>query len=518
MWVSLFFILLALSVSLGEPNDQNPCRKKKLSSDADSSYVCVCNSQYCDTTNGPLPTEKNEYVFVTSSRDGGRFNFTVGKFPRRYRVDSVPTPIDLSKTNVKIKNIVSGRQFRGWGGTYTGSSAYVISIMATALQQRVFESFYSPNNGSNLSIMRIPIGYTANDFKRWTYNEYPVNDTALTNFTTFNREDRLRGCQIKQLKQENPNVQFMAVASAAPSWMMQTVNGLYGKQNVLKKEYYQTWADYHLKYLEMMNEQNISFAYISTGQRPDTSIIEGEFRPLSWNVYEHGKWLGKHFGPTLRASHFANISILSFDDNRHKIPLYVSSMNVGNVNASNFIDAIGIQNYKNHLFLPTVLDLTYSTFPTTPIMNTEISFPDATLGSWNNAEALAIDIIQNLQRDSLAYLFNNLILNRTGGPHLNGQQQDAPILVSDDSAEFYKQPSYYILAHFAKYIIPGSVRLDTFTDKSHVYSVSYLRPDDRIATFMYNRLEKPVPVVLSDLYQGTTEFQLEPKSINTLIY
>lgn len=519
MWTKFLVIWLALNLSLAESTFK-PCRRKKLSNDADS-WVCVCDTKYCDTLNVAETSGKNEFVFVSSSKDGERFNFTLGRFPRRNRVAGAPAPLDLSKTYVKIKEIASGRPIRGFGGTYTGSSAYVLSLMAVDLQRQALQSFYSPKNGANFAIARIPIGSTINDLKQWTYNEYPTNDNDLTNFTAYNREDRLRSCQIKQLKRvtKNPNIEFMAVASTAPRWMTTVAKAPTGYRSVLKPEYYQTWANYHLRYLQMMSDQSVDFSFISTGQRPDSSLNSDEFSPLAWNPYEQGKWLAANLGPTLRASKFFNISIIAYDDNRQNIPAYVSLMNVGNVGASRYIDAIGIQNYRNKVFLSSLLDLTYLTFPRKPIMNTEIGFEDAGIGSWDNAEALALDIIDNLQHDSTAYIVNNLILNNFGGPSLNRQPQDAPILVSDDSTEFYKQPIYYVLAHFSKYIVRDSVRLDTYTSKYlDVPAVAYLRPDDTIVAMMYNRLDKSVPIVLTDQYQGTIEFQLKPKSINTLIY
>lgn len=76
-----------------------------------------------------------------------------------------------------------------------------------------------------------------------------------------------------------------------------------------------------------------------------------------------------------------------------------------------------------------------------------------------------------------------------------------------------------MLAHFSKYITPGSVRLDTYTDKYlDVLTCAYLRPDDKIVVIMYNKKETTVPVAFSDMYQGMLEFQLQPKSINTMIY
>lgn len=199
-----------------------------------------------------------------------------------------------------------------------------------------------------------------------------------------------------------------------------------------------------------------------------TSRNEQNYTPLAWNSYKNGKRLAINLEPTLQnSSNFSNISIIPYDDSCQSIPIFSTSMNIGNINASRFIDAIGIENYRNKFYTSSVLDLTYSTFPRKPILNTEICFTDTKLGSWNNAEALALDIIDNLRHDSTGYVVNNLILNIDGGP--SKQQQDVPIRVSDDYTEFFKQPICYILAHFSKYITPISVRLDTYTDKKYRY-------------------------------------------------
>lgn len=225
IWIEILFVLIALgfTTTLGD-NTEKPCRLESPFGDSDG-LVCVCDSKYCDNLNVPESTEKNGFVFVRTSKYGDRFNFTLGQFPRRSRFSGSVAAYNASKTYVKIKDIASGRQFRGMGATYTGSSAYVTSLMAMNLQRHVYNSFYSPKMGANFAIVRVPIGSTMNDFRQWSYNEYPKNDRYLTNFTVFNREDRLRNCQLKQLKRtsKNPNIEFMGVASVAPDWMTKVI-------------------------------------------------------------------------------------------------------------------------------------------------------------------------------------------------------------------------------------------------------------------------------------------------------
>lgn len=82
----------------------------------------------------------------------------------------------------------------------------------------------------------------------------------------------------------------------------------------------------------------------------------------------------------------------------------------------------------------------------------------------------------------------NLALDLEGGPNWVDNFVDAPIIVNATSGEFYKQPIYYVLAHFSKYVPRGSVRIDVEKSElaANVYSAAFLRPDGAISVVIYN--------------------------------
>lgn len=54
----------------------------------------------------------------------------------------------------------------------------------------------------------------------------------------------------------------------------------------------------------------------------------------------------------------------------------------------------------------------------------------------------------------------NVALDPTGGPESTEKMSlDASIIVNASLNEFYKQPIYYILGHFSKFILPGAYRI-----------------------------------------------------------
>ena len=81
----------------------------------------------------------------------------------------------------------------------------------------------------------------------WAYNELPPNDAALSNFTQLSAQDEQKVEQISRMLQVAglKNIKIMAAAWSSPRWMKS--NNDWTGFSFLKPEYYQTWADYHLK-------------------------------------------------------------------------------------------------------------------------------------------------------------------------------------------------------------------------------------------------------------------------------
>lgn len=63
----------------------------------------------------------------------------------------------------------------------------------------------------------------------------------------------------------------------APTWMKE--NGEYSN-GPLKESMYQVWADYHLKFIEAYDKENITFWAISGANEPRTGTIFSANVPL----------------------------------------------------------------------------------------------------------------------------------------------------------------------------------------------------------------------------------------------
>lgn len=142
------------------------------------------------------------------------------------------------------------------------------------------------------------------------------------------------------------------------------------------------------------------------------------------------------------------------------------------------------------------------------------------LGSWARGELYAKNIIETLSHWVSMWIDWNLALNLFGGPNYIENNVDSPIIVNSAADEFYKQPMFYALGHFSKYIPPNSVRIDTKTENGNIklQSVAFSTPDNGTVLVILNRNEEGKEVLIEDSTKGITKINVPEKSITTMKY
>lgn len=82
-----------------------------------------------------------------------------------------------------------------------------------------------------------------------------------------------------------------------------------------------------------------------------------------------------------------------------------------------------------------------------------------------------------------------MALDVEGGPTFIGNNVDSPIIVNATAQEFYKQPMYYAMGHFSKFIPKGSVRIESsqFSKNSDVLDIAFRRPDGGTTVIVLNK-------------------------------
>lgn len=507
-------------------NTTYPCR----SFQTELGVVCVCTDDYCDSLDARESEYPDEFLFVTSSSAGDRFSYNYGHIlPASYNRYFGSG----AETFLGIDSSITYQKVVGFGGAFSGSVSYIADNMTPRMQECLYRSFYSYDDGMGLTFCRIPIGGSDFDLESWAYVEDSPNDTQLSNFTELDQRDVKRNEQIDEMIRisENNDIKFLATAWSAPRWMKTEFRWSGENGNYLLPQYYQTWADYHLRWLQLMQQSGKSISAISTGNEPLMSEVL-IFESMPWNVTEQANWLVNYLAPTIKNSNFSNVEIHALEDGRHRLLPYINDFLRYSKDALDSVSSFNIHGYADEDSDPAILEQVQRIFPDKTILYTEMSFGlgDLTLNSgpqlglWSRAERQSRIMITNFNNFMNGYMDWNIVLNPIGGPNTVENYIDAPIITNADFSVMYKQPLFYALAHFSKYIPRGSVRIywrlrGPTSLVSSIETTAFLRPDQKIVVILLNQsATQEIRINIEDSIKGTMVVSLKPKSINTLVY
>lgn len=251
-------------------------------------------------------------------------------------------------------------------------------------------------------------------------------------------------------------------------------------------------------------------------------------RNLGWTPDNQGKWVAENLGPALRRSTFKDVKLFAGDDQRYSFPWWFERMNSSAPASMDYVDGFAVHWYWDKIAPVSLLEDAHRAFPDKIILGTEASSGDKpfqthrpVLGSWSRAEDYAHSIIDDLEHSVSGWIDWNLILDDVGGPNYVKNGVDAAVVLNSTThSEFYRQPIFYVMAHFSKFIPPDSVRIDAKLSTSHasIRTVAFLCPDNTIAVVLLNGSKESKIIHYTDDSRGTYEFEIHAKSINTFIF
>jgi len=111
-------------------------------------------------------------------------------------------------------------------------------------------------------------------------------------------------------------------------------------------------------------------------------------------------------------------------------------------------------------------------------------------GEWGYGYSTSHDILWQLRNRAAGWVYWNLILDPSGGPNLAGNYVDSPSYFVN-STTFALNPSFFAMAHFSRFVPPGSVAVDADVRcearrSEYCQFVAFKRPDGRTVVVMTN--------------------------------
>lgn len=152
MKILCLMLCFTSTFALHQYQTSKPCQLRKF----DAGYVCVCTDDYCDTLQLPELGDTSEWLLVTSTELGQRFNFSFGNF----KPPQHDNPIETSSNEIhcEINQNVLHHEVLGFGGSITGAVSYLLSKLSTNLRECIYNGYYTNDTGMGYTLMRMPIG------------------------------------------------------------------------------------------------------------------------------------------------------------------------------------------------------------------------------------------------------------------------------------------------------------------------------------------------------------------------
>lgn len=492
------------------------------------SAVCVCDAQFCDIVPPVEPVGENQAVVYTSDKSGRRLERTI--------VTMRPSDGDLDSTSVNV-TLDPSAQYQaidGFGGAFTDAAGINIASLPQAAQDLLLKSYFS-TDGIEYNIGRIPVSSADFSTRKYSYDD-TANDFKLEHFALAEEDLKYKIPYIKaaQSLSKRP-IRLFGSSWSAPAWMKTSgrmdSNGTLLGDPKPNDQYYTTFANYYVKFLQEYGKHNISFWALTAQNEPTTGFLyDYDWQTQGFTAEMQRDFIKYNLGPALHQNGFENVSIMILDDQRFMLPSWARKV-LHDVDVHKYVSHIAVHFYWDR-FTPThTLDVTHDEFPTFPLIATEacvgtVGSPDqgqehVILGSWERAELYAQDIIEDLNHWFVGWVDWNLALDLEGGPNWAKNYVDSPIIVNATAGEFYKQPMFYALGHFSKFLSPKSYRigLKSNINPKKVEMTAFTNADGYKTVIALNKGNADLGITLSETNKNQViDLNLPARSIATVLW
>lgn len=402
------------------------------------------------------------------------------ELPERHMGDYDPTR-DVIVVNTKEHF----QEHMGFGGAFTEAAAYTLAQAPQAVREEALRAYFSKEEGLGYVLGRVHIHSC--DFALGNYTYVEEGDKDLTTFD-LSREDQWVVPMIKEASSyASQPLSLLASPWSPPGFMKDTKEMNYGGKLML--DYYPTWAEYYIKYIEAMKARGIDIWAVSVQNEPLATQV---WDSCIYTAEEERDFIKNHLGPRLKAT-YPETEIIIWDHNRD-VMVERASVVLSDPEANAYVWGTGNHWYVSEAF--ENLSAVHHLFPDKHILFTEGCVELTTtaenaqfngyLGSWSNAERYGRNIIGDFNNWSRGWIDWNLVLNEVGGPNHVYNYCEAPIMYDRQEKALIYNHSYYYIGHFSRYIEVGAKRLMTCVTKENVYAASFINPNGDIVVVVQN--------------------------------
>ncbi len=408
----------------------------------------------------------------------------------------------------------SFQEFIGIGGAITDASAEVFSKLSKKNQDELLKAYFH-EDGINYNIIRTSI-HSA-DFGLGSFTYIEDGDDELKTFSIAKDKEK-RIPMIKKAQEIiGEDMMFYASPWSPPAFMKTNNNMLQGGK--LLPKYYQTWADYFVKFINAYEKEGIPVWGVTIQNEP---MATQRWESCIYTAEEERDFLKNHLGPTFEKNGLKDKKIVVWDHNRDLIS-HRANVIFEDKEAMKYAWGIGFHWYETWTGgdpkYDNLKNITES-YPDINLLFTEgcqEKFDSKAYQRWSNAERYGNSMINDFNSGTVGWTDWNILLNEYGGPNHVENFCFAPIHADTQKDELIYTPSYYYIGHFSKFIEVGAKRISTTTSRTTIESTTFQNPDGSMVTVVMNATDLPIKYNLIVENQEVIN-TIPARAMQTLLY
>lgn len=455
-----------------------------------------------------VPKGKKVVVYTTAENTNLRMSVTetVAFTPFGQPLETQPCVfVDPAKTF---------QTFVGIGGAITDASAETFAKLSKDKQQEILQQYYDVNKGIGYTLARTNIHSC--DFSSGSYTYVNENDAALKSFNV-SHDKEFRIPMIKQaIAAAGGKLTLYASPWSPPAWMKDNNNMLKGGK--LLPKYYQSWANYYVKFIKAYEAEGIPVWGLTVQNEPmavqtwESCIFTGE---------EERDFIKKFLGPTLHKAGMANKKLIAWDHNRDLMYQRASTV-LDDPEAAKYVWGIGYHWYESWTGGGNIYEnekRVAEAYPGKKLIFTEgcaESFDFDKMQDWKWGEKYALSMLNDFNNGTVGWTDWNILLDEQGGPNHVGNFCFAPVHADTRTGEIHYLSSFYYIGHFSKFIRPGAKRITSSASRGQLLTTAFKNTDGKIVVVVMNQSNDKIPYRLWMAGQAA-EITSLPHSIQTLI-
>ncbi len=370
-----------------------------------------------------------------------------------YETSMIP---DTKEQEMFVVNVYPNKKYQtiqGFGGALTESSGYTLARMSEEKRKEVVEAYYG-KDGIGYTLGRVHMDSC--DFSLGNYCAVQNPDDGSFGDFTLERDAKYVQPLVKMVEEALGHPAGLMLSPWSPPAFMKETEVRNGGGH-LKKECYQIYADYIVKYITEYKKLGIPISCMTVQNEP---LAVQTWDSCEYTPGEEKEFLRDYLYPALQNNGLGDIEVYVWDHNKERV--YERACEIVDETTKDMVSGVAFHWYSGDHF--ETLQMVREDFPNLKLIHSEgcveLTRSDISAGSdMEQANRYAHDMIGNLNHGMNSWYDWNIVLDEQGGPNHVGNFCNAPVIcdTTTDTPEY--KPMFHAIAHFSKYIKPGAVRI-----------------------------------------------------------